>query len=575
MVAMGRGVRVWSLTTAVLLALSLVSLALVDADDGQPAARPRSARAVSAQPAGVASPEALPASSPTGARPAAAAAVSVTPPLAAPQPIGKGVAVASRTGPQSFNPCTDPDSAGLDVSCLPDGTVGQLLRQVCSYAWLAGLCEATAFEDPGYATSVDPHPGQPLALRVGAVHNHSGYSDGDPTAIPRDYFNAAKTGHNTADSGGDTGVKLDFMWGSDHSDNEQIPVTTAAVCVDPTGALACSHVTDTDHYWKWPAALRQAVESTDFSPTAGYNGFTGIRGFEWTNDYFNHMNAYFSTNFVNVKVDGSYVSMDFLWNWLRKPVSMGGGADALMTFNHPGGDPHLTPFDSGTPVNALLGQFPGGGNWNDVAYVPDVDSRVAAMEVNGGDDIEWYVKGLTNGWHIGAVANEDEHEREWASSAEGKTLILTRGRSPQDYYFALQNQRTIAIREPLVNGAPGHSAIVPTMYYFADGANVQDPAATLLGSTINTGGTHALHLQVSGLPANSKLALVSNTGGGQRAPIQLGAADGAGAAAVTHAVITPSNGEDWYFVVVCPAAATRCGSDQNYTAVTAPIWLTR
>ena len=52
------------------------------------------------------------------------------------------------------------------------------------------------------------------------------------------------------------------------------------------------------------------------------------------------------------------------------------------------------------------------------------------MEVNGGDDIEWYVKALTKGWHIGAVANEDEHQREWSTSADGKTLILTRGTTP-------------------------------------------------------------------------------------------------------------------------------------------------
>ena len=127
-----------------------------------------------------------------------------------------------------------------------------------------------------------------------------------------------------------------------------------------------------------------------------------MRGFEWTNDYFNHMNVYFSTNFANVKIDGSYASMDFFWNWLREPVTKGGGADGLVTFNHPGGDPHLTPFDGGFPHTKVLAQFPGGGNWNDLAYVPDVDDRVAGMEVNGGDDIEWYVKALTKGWHIGA-----------------------------------------------------------------------------------------------------------------------------------------------------------------------------
>src|SRR5688572_20872602 len=92
--------------------------------------------------------------------------------------------------------CTDPDAAGLDPACLPDGTAGHLLRQACDYQWIDGVCEATGFDGPQYETEEDPSPGSSLAFRVGAVHEHSSYSDGDPTAIPRDYFRAGRTGHN-------------------------------------------------------------------------------------------------------------------------------------------------------------------------------------------------------------------------------------------------------------------------------------------------------------------------------------------------------------------------------------------
>ncbi|MEX0874217.1 MAG: hypothetical protein WD646_05810 [Actinomycetota bacterium] len=472
--------------------------------------------------------------------------------------------------------CADASRRGLDLACLPEGTVGQLHRQVCSYAWLAGLCESTAFPDPGYATDDDPSPDQPLELRVGAVHEHSSYSDGDPTAIPRDYFRAGRLGHNVADSGGDTGVKLDFMFSSEHSDNGQIPITTNAACLDPASphfVFACAHLGETHQYWKWPATLLQANEETERSESGAYTGFTGIRGFEWTNDLFNHMNVYFSTNFVNVKIDGSYLSMDAFWNWLREPVAQGGGADALVTFNHPGGDPKLTPFDGGLPHTQLLAQL-GGGNWNDVAYVPDVDDRVAGMEINGGEDIEFYVKALTKGWHIGPVTAEDEHEREWSTSAEGKTLFLTRGRSPSDYYFALQNHRSVAIMAPLVGGAPGTKATFPTIHFFADGTEIQDPNATVLGSTIVAPGSHDLTVEADGLPAGSRVALISDTGGGQQSPIQLGAADAGGSFSAIHSAASPASGQDWYFVVVCPAeAGAGCGTNQSYTAVTAPIWL--
>ena len=74
-----------------------------------------------------------------------------------------------------------------------------------------------------------------------------------------------------------------------------------------------------------------------------------MRGFEWTNDFYNHMNVFFSTNFRNVKIDGSYLSMDRMWEWLQRPVAEGGGADGLVTFNHPGSNPKLSPFDGGFP----------------------------------------------------------------------------------------------------------------------------------------------------------------------------------------------------------------------------------
>jgi hypothetical protein len=451
----------------------------------------------------------------------------------------------------------------------PDAAASHLLRQVCDLHWVDGVCEATGFPDPQYLTGTDPSPDGRLALRVGAVHEHSSYSDGDPTAIPADYFAAARTGHNGRGGGDDdSGVRLDFLMSSEHSDNAQLPITTSADCIDPSGIpdgtlppLACSHVLDDDHHEKWAATLRQAVEASDES-------FAAMRGFEWTNDVYNHMNVYLSTNVVNVKVGTGYVTMDAMWDWLRRPVAQGGGADALVTFNHPGRPPSLTPFDSGLPHSALLAAA-GGENWNDVEYVPDVDERVAGMEVNGGDDLSWFVRALANGWHIGPVAAEDEHGRNWASSDQPKTLLLTRGTSARDYYFALQHHRSVAVLDDLVGGAAGEHASFPQILYWADGADIHDPASTLLGSTATGGPTHVLRAGLTGLPAGSPVALVSNTG----APLVVGTAGADGALAVEHEVRSPASGEDWWFLVVCRPTSTACGADEDYVAVTAPIWI--
>lgn len=468
-----------------------------------------------------------------------------------------GLAQAGPLDPPS-DACTDVD-ASTEPTCIPTAIAGHLVRQACDYAFLPG-CEGTALQDPGYAVTSDPSPDGRYDWKVGAVHEHSGYSDGDIDSVPRDYFEAARTGSNATNSG----VRLDFLFSSEHTDNAQIPVTTNVECVtDPSRTLDCAHLDDNTFYWKWPAMLRQAREATT-------DQFTAVRGFEWTNDFYNHMNVYFSTNFRNVKIDGSYASMDLMWDWLQRPVARGGGADGLVTFNHPGSNPKLSPFDGGFPHTDLLASTTL-DNWNEVAYVPAVDERVVGMEVNGGEDIEWFVRALRNGWHIGPVAAEDHHERSWASETMHKTLILTRGTSPKDYYWAMANRRTVAVHDELVGGAPGAPAIVPTIDLVADDEHV-------LGSRVPNGsGEHTLRVDASGLPAGSRVALIGSPSG-QSAPVPLGVARADGEVAVEHVV--RSDGPHWWFAVVCApatgkdavAGAAVCGSNQEYQALTAPIW---
>ena len=463
-----------------------------------------------------------------------------------------------------------------DAEAGIDDPASALVRQLCDYAWVAPVCDPVAYGDPQYATDVEPNAGQPFEQLVGVVHEHSSYSDGFPGSTPADYWTAARTGHNRSRAGTDTGVIVDFLYSSEHSENEKLPITTSADCIAVTGldsllgALACSAVDQPDHYRKWAETLGLAIAATDFDPATGtYTGFTALRGFEYTNDVWNHLGVYFSRNVVNAKLDGAYLDPDVFYDWLRRPVDEGGGADALVVFNHPGGDPALTPFDGDLPHNELLGVLLGGGNWREYGYVPDVDERVAGMEVNGGDDLSWYVRALANGWHLGPIAAEDEHGEEWSSSADGKTLVLVRGRSPRDHYFALQHHRTVAIDADLVGGAPGEHAVVPTILWWADGTSIDDPAATVLGGTSSAGGAHVLSFRASGLPAGSPVALVGPTG----AEV-LGAVDVGGAFTADVQRTSPAAGEQWWFVVVCPPGTTDCGTGEAYSAVTAPIWLT-
>jgi hypothetical protein len=448
----------------------------------------------------------------------------------------------------------------------PTDIATALVRQACAVTWVAELCAPAAYPDPGYVATSEPHADQPLQSLIGVEHDHSGYSDGDPTARPADYYAAAKTGHNRADAGGDTGVVVDFMLSSDHSENEKLPVTTSEACF--TDPLSCAPVLDGDQYRKWEATLEQANAATDRTGDA-FTGFTALRGFEFTNDYFNHLGVYLSRNVVNAKVDGSYVTTEAFWNWLRRPADEGGGSDALVVFNHPGHDPQLSPFDGGTPTGPILQSTLGGANWHDYAYVPDVDDRVSAMEVNSGNTLPYFLKALRNGWHIGPVMNEDEHEREWSSTEKGKTVLLTRGRSPQDYYWALQHGRTIAMGADVITGTPGHPAVHPTVEYWADAADMDDPGAAILGATA-TGPSHELHLQATGLEPGSRAVLLAADPAST--PTPLGVAGPDGSIGTTATVSAPTTGTDWRLVVICGPDSTACGTDARYDVVTAPIW---
>ena len=281
---------------------------------------------------------------------------------------------------------------------------------------------------PG-AASADPNPAAGLKHFIGALHEHSGYSDGFPGSTPRDYFASGK------------GYGLDFLGSGEHSDSARLPVVFSDACLSPSIAECALADPDnpTDSFDKWGATLRQALEATT-------DDFTGFRGFEWTSDRFGHMNVYFSRNDANAKIDGGYASMEAFWQWfLRDPV-VGGGADGLATFNHPD-DKKL--HDSDPEVN-----------WNDFAYEPAADARMVGIEVfNGGRGHfdEWYSHALDKGWHLGAIGAEDAGHDEsdgdglgdddWGGPRWAKTVFIAADNSEAALREAMAARRFYAVQD--------------------------------------------------------------------------------------------------------------------------------
>lgn len=276
--------------------------------------------------------------------------------------------------------------------------------------------------------SVAPAAATPDRLELeGALHEHSGYSDGWPGSTPRTYFGAGR------DAG------LDFMGSADHSDNVFIPYTFSAYCAQDIDACReADPVNPADSYRKWPATLEQA-------DAAGTPAFTAFRGFEWTSDVYGHINVYFSSQVTNAKADGG--TPDFLWKWLGRPAAAGGGADGIATFNHPGA--------KGTPGSDAF-------NWHDFAFRHSADAQMVGIETfndqtdYGSDGAKgnppaggWYAHALDRGWHVGAVGAEDlGHDKadDWGGPARGKTVILATGRSRAELKAAMLERRFYAIR---------------------------------------------------------------------------------------------------------------------------------
>lgn len=289
---------------------------------------------------------------------------------------------------------------------------------------LAGVATAFTLAVPA------PAPGAELQHLLGALHEHSGYSDGWPGSRPANYFVMARDDYD-----------LNFLGSGEHSTNADAPFVFNEECYEQgpergPQCLVADPVNPADSFRKWDATLEQANAETDPA-----KDFVGFRGFEWSSDRQGHINVYFSTEDTTPERDGGNLTMDAFYDWLTTT-----GSDGLATFNHPG-DKSLCGQagceDSTDPAF----------NWEDFRYVKSADPQMVGIETfNGGSDFGrppghnappegWYARALDRGWHVGAVGVEDKgHDRtdRWGDPRWAKTVIL----APQNTRAALKAAMT-------------------------------------------------------------------------------------------------------------------------------------
>ena len=388
---------------------------------------------------------------------------------------------------------------------------------------LALVCLAS----PGPAPAAERSPYLEL---VGAMHEHSAYSDGWPGTTPDDFYASGRK------------YGLDFMAGSDHSTNMGLPSTFNEGCYgegrggDGEILLAeCAVADGPNGLRKWEATAEAATKHTDGS-------FAGIRGFEWSSDRFGHLNVLFSKNWVNEVDAGGYADMGAFWRWFTTSPAQGGGADGLGTFNHPS-------------AKKLDFQPPGGPDldWKGFAYVPAADERMVGMELFNdvreyGSDTRNYkagpfVEALDKGWHVGAIGAEDLGHRKppldnWGGPEWPKTVVLAHDRTPEGIRAALLDRRFYAL-------AAGEGSRL-RMTFGVDGADMGSRLVRATGDK----------LKIAATTTDPSLALELVTSAGKVV------ATGTGTLAETR---TARRDERYFFV-----RARRAGKPVAYSS---PIWI--
>ncbi len=222
----------------------------------------------------------------------------------------------------------------------------------------------------------------------GNLHSHSALSDG--TGSPTEAYHHARE------------VGLDFLAVTDHAE-----------LLDQT---------------EWQQLRSAAARATD-------DAFVAMHGFEWTSGGPQAMGRGYGHMIV---LNSEHYLRSFNCNLSRFYRFVGDDPDALGMF-HP--------------------TF--GNRYDDFAYDESSDTAVALFEVHNtaseeshpmyprGRFEDAYQRALARGWHVGAVANQDNHDADWGDRDMSRTGVWAEALTHDAIYDAMRARRTFATELPV------------------------------------------------------------------------------------------------------------------------------
>jgi hypothetical protein len=157
-------------------------------------------------------------------------------------------------------------------------------------------------------------------------------------------------------------------------------------------------------------------------------GFVALRGFEYSNPIYGHVNVFGTPVFTS---SWTALTLRQFYAWLAQYE------DAAATFNHPG------EYDF---VNLEFRHF---------LFFPDVRRQLVGMELlthnaqysqysvgyNPLDALGYLDEANNAGWRIGSVSAQDNHAGGWGTIDDYRTAVLARGLTQKDILKALRRRR--------------------------------------------------------------------------------------------------------------------------------------
>lgn len=238
-----------------------------------------------------------------------------------------------------------------------------------------------------------PESGTQYQTYFGLLHAHTELSDGEGS--PQEAYSYAR----------DVG-DLDFFAVSDHGENL--------------------------NSWPWEDDWDNLKDAANEAYIPGE--YTTLWGFEWSSPIYGHITVLNTDDFTDSIFTNS---IERIYDWIgNRPASFG-------HFNHPG---EYDDFDS---------------EFSHLQFQPQAAAQLVGIEMlNGNDDFDSYYyggswssndsywdEGNKKGWILGALGNQDNHDRDWGTKNQFRTAVLAESLTRESIITAYKQRRFYATED--------------------------------------------------------------------------------------------------------------------------------